>query len=90
MDDGPVPAVAPPEPKPVQSAQPAPTASIDMDVYDFISEDDAKPAVSSRAMNAVQDLAKAKAEAEQEKLKAVAVAENMAESKKSNNDIIEK
>ncbi|MBD5138686.1 MAG: hypothetical protein HDT24_05185 [Ruminococcus sp.] len=90
MDDGPVPEVAPPEPKSVQSAQPAPTASIDMDVYDFISEDDSKPAASSRAMNAVQDLAKAKAEAEKEKLKAAAVAENMAESNKNNNDIIEK
>ena len=43
-----------------------------MDVYDFISGDDSKPAVSSRAMNAVQALAKSKAEAEKEQLKYVA------------------
>lgn len=79
MDDGPVPTVE--APKPVSEAS-KPAPAIDIDVYDFISEDD-KPAVSSRAMNAVQDLAKAKAEAEKEKLKAAVKTE-------TNNDIIEK
>ncbi|MCM1023864.1 MAG: hypothetical protein NC395_07370 [Prevotella sp.] len=82
MDDGPVPTVETPAP------QPAPAVSapaVDMDVYDFISEDDSKPAVSSRAMNAVQDLAKAKAEAEKEKLKAAAAAKQ-----ESDDSIIEK
>ncbi|MDE6763279.1 MAG: hypothetical protein K2J73_06335, partial [Oscillospiraceae bacterium] len=51
-------------------------------VYDFIS-DDSRPAVSSRAMNAVQDLATTKADAEKEKLKAAVRTE-------TNNDIIEK
>ena len=74
MDDGPVPTVEIPKPEPVPASA-APTPNIDMDVYDFISEDDSKPAVSSRAMNAVQDLAKVKAEAEKEKLKAAAKTE---------------
>ena len=82
MDDGPVPTVEIPNPEPV-SAPAASAPSIDMDVYDFISEDNSKPAVSSRAMNAVQDLAKAKAEAEKEKLKAAAKTE-------ANDDILEK
>lgn len=80
MDDGPVPTVEMPKPEPTLAAS---TPNIDVDVYDFISEDDSKPAVSSRAMNAVQDLAKAKAEAEKEKLKAAAKAE-------INDDILEK
>ena len=79
MDDGPVPTVETPKPEPAPTAS---APSLDMDVYDFISED-SKPAVSSRAMNAVQDLAKAKAEAEKEKLKAAVKTE-------TNNDIIEK
>lgn len=82
MDDGPVPTVEIPNPEPV-SAPAASAPSIDMDVYDFISEDNSKPVVSSRAMNAVQDLAKAKAEAEKEKLKAAAKTE-------ANDDILEK
>ncbi len=82
MDDGPVPTVEIPNPEPV-SAPAASAPSIDMDVYDFISEDNSKPAVSNRAMNAVQDLAKAKAEAEKEKLKAAAKTE-------ANDDILEK
>lgn len=79
MDDGPVPTVEIPKSEPAPAA---PVPSIDIDVYDFISEDD-KPAVSNRAMNAVQDLAKAKAEAEKEKLKAAVRTE-------TNSDIIEK
>ncbi len=46
------------------------TAAVDMDVYDFM--DDSKPKASSRALNAVQDLAKAKAEAEKEAAKKAA------------------
>lgn len=80
MDDGPVPTVEIPEPEPVAEVS---VPNIDMDVYDFISEDDSKPAASSRAINAVQDLAKAKAEAEKEKLKAAA-------KKEVNEDILEK
>ncbi len=80
MDDGPVPTVEIPKPKPTSTAS---APSIDMDVYDFISGDDSKPAVSSRAMNAVQALAKSKAEAEKEQLKYVAKTE-------VNDDILEK
>ena len=80
MDDGPVPTVEIPKPKPTSTAS---APSIDMDVYDFISGDDSKPAVSSRAMNAVQALAKSKAEAEKEQLKSVAKTE-------VNDDILEK
>ena len=80
MDDGPVPTVEIPKPKPTSAAS---APSIDMDVYDFISGDDSKPAVSSRAMNAVQALAKSKAEAEKEQLKSVAKTE-------VNDDILEK
>lgn len=82
MDDGPVPTVEIPKSEPAPAAAAA-APNIDMDVYDFISEDDSKPAVSSRAMNAVQDLAKAKAEAEKERLKAAAKTE-------VNDDILEK
>ena len=80
MDDGPVPTIEIPKPEPIPASS---APNTDLDVYDFISEDDSKPAVSSRAMNAVQDLAKAKAEAEKEKLKAAAKTE-------VNNDILEK
>ena len=80
MDDGPVPTVEIPKPKPTSAAS---APSIDMDVYDFISGDDSKPAVSSRAMNAVLALAKSKAEAEKEQLKSVAKTE-------VNDDILEK
>ena len=46
------------------------TAAVDMDVYDFM--DSSKPKASSRALNAVQDLAKAKAKAEEEAAKKAA------------------
>ncbi|MDE7288735.1 MAG: hypothetical protein K2N71_04425 [Oscillospiraceae bacterium] len=51
---------------PTPEPQPAPAASgeLDLDSYDFIGE--SKPSVSSRAMNAVQALAKAKEDAERE------------------------
>ncbi len=64
---------APAEPvKPVAPVNTAvdTTAAVDMDVYDFM--DDSKPKASSRALNAVQDLAKAKAEAEKEAAKKAA------------------
>ena len=62
-------ATAPVEPvKPVSAVDT--TAAVDMDVYDFM--DDSKPKASSRALNAVQDLAKAKAEAEKEAAKKAA------------------
>lgn len=53
-------------PAPAPAAQPAPAVSgeLDLDSYDFIGE--SKPAVSSRALNAVQALAKAKEDAEKE------------------------
>ena len=55
-----------PAPAPTPAPQPAPAASneLDLDSYDFIG--DSKPSVSSRAMNAVQALAKAKEDAERE------------------------
>jgi len=68
--------------------------SIDMDVYDFISEDSGSK-VSSRVLNAVQDLAKAKAAAEAaaeaEKKKAAEEQKNApAQTSESENDILEK
>ncbi len=54
---------------PVQQDSPA-AAEIDIDGYDFI--EDVKPSASKRALNAVQDLAKAKAAAEQEAAKKAA------------------
>lgn len=61
-----------PAPTPASAPTPAPAASgePDLDGYDFIS--DSKPSASSRALNAVQDLAKAKAEAEREAAKLAA------------------
>ncbi len=60
--------------EPVQPVKPVSavdtTAAVDMDVYDFM--DDNKPKASSRALNAVQDLAKAKAKAEEEAAKKAA------------------
>ena len=55
-----------PVPVPAPAPQPAPAASneLDLDSYDFIGE--SKSAVSSRALNAVQALAKAKEDAERE------------------------
>ena len=58
-----------PVPAPTPAPQPAPAApaasdEFDLDSYDFIGE--SKPAVSSRALNAVQALAKAKEDAEKE------------------------
>ncbi len=79
MDDEPVSAAKPIEPIQKETVL---VDTIDMDVYDFISED-SKPSVSSRALNAVQDLAKAKAEAEKEKQKS-------AEQPKAENDFLEK
>ena len=58
---------------PAAPAAPAPvveTTAVDMDVYDFMSSD--APKASSRALNAVQDLAKAKAKAEEEAAKKAA------------------
>lgn len=59
-------------PAPAPVSQPAPAASaasdeLDLDSYDFIGE--SKPSVSSRALNAVQALAKAKEDAEKEAAK---------------------
>ena len=63
-----VPAVtAQPAPSPVPQAAPTAPDELDLDSYDFIGE--SKPAVSSRALNAVQALAKAKEEAEKEAAK---------------------
>lgn len=67
-----------PSPAPVQrpAPTPAPAASqpasdeADLDGYDFIGE--SKPKASSRALNAVQELAKAKADAEREAAKLAA------------------
>ncbi|MBR4097434.1 MAG: hypothetical protein IKK42_09060 [Oscillospiraceae bacterium] len=66
------------------------TAAVDMDVYDFM--DSSKPKASSRALNAVQDLAKAKAKAEEEAAKKAAEEAAAKEAEKSapavNNDFI--
>lgn len=65
-----------PAAKPAPTPPPAPAASqpaseeADLDGYDFIGE--SKPSASSRALNAVQDLAKAKADAEREAIKLAA------------------
>ena len=58
-----------------QPAPEAPSASgeLDLDSYDFIG--DSKPAVSNRALNAVQALAKAKEDAEKEAAKKAAAAQ---------------
>ena len=65
------------------------TAAVDMDVYDFMDAD--KPKASSRALNAVQDLAKAKAEAEKEAAKKAAEAQAAADERPaSDNSFIEK
>lgn len=55
-----------PVPQPVPTA-PAASDELDLDSYDFIGE--SKPSVSSRALNAVQALAKAKEDAEKEAAK---------------------
>lgn len=66
--------ISEPEPAPAVSApiqqDPTAAAEIDLDGYDFI--EDVKPSASKRAMNAVQELAKAKAAAEQEAAKKAA------------------
>lgn len=62
-----------PAPVPKAEVKSEPESSMDMDVYDFISEG-AAPAVSSRALNAVQDLAKAKEKAAMEAAKKAAEA----------------
>jgi len=66
------------------------TAAVDMDVYDFMDAD--KPKASSRALNAVQDLAKAKAKAEEEAAKKAAEEAAAQEAEKPapavNNDFI--
>lgn len=66
------------------------TAAVDMDVYDFMDAD--KPRASSRALNAVQDLAKAKAKAEEEAAKKAAEEAAAKEAEKPapavNNDLI--
>lgn len=73
FDETPSPA---PAAKPAPTPPPAPAASqpaseeADLDGYDFIGE--SKPSASSRALNAVQDLAKAKADAEREAIKLAA------------------
>lgn len=81
---------APVEPvKPVSAVET--TAAVDMDVYDFMDSD--KPKASSRALNAVQDLAKAKAEAEKEAARKAAeeAAQAAAEEKAAaDNSFIEK
>ena len=81
---------APVEPvKPVSAVET--TAAVDMDVYDFMDAD--KPKASSRALNAVQDLAKAKAEAEKEAARKAAEAAAQAsaeESTAADNSFIEK
>ena len=85
------------KPEPVQSVAPAvsaveTTSAVDMDVYDFM--DDNKPKASSRALNVVQDLAKAKAKAEAEAAKkaaeeAAAAAEEAARVHTVDNSFIE-
>ena len=74
--------------KPVSAVET--TAAVDMDVYDFMDSD--KPKASSRALNAVQDLAKAKAKAEEEAAKKAAEEAAAKEAEKSapvaNNDFI--
>ncbi len=73
--------------KPVSAVET--TAAVDMDVYDFMDAD--KPKASSRALNAVQDLAKAKAEAEKEAAKKAAEAQAAAETRTdADNSFIEK
>lgn len=75
--------------KPVSTVET--TAAVDMDVYDFMDAD--KPKASSRALNAVQDLAKAKAEAEKEAAKKAAEAQAAAsveERPAADNSFIEK
>ncbi|MBD5141654.1 MAG: hypothetical protein HDT25_09630 [Ruminococcus sp.] len=69
LDFGAAAAESAPAPAPTPAPQPAPAAAsasdeLDLDSYDFIG--DSKPSVSSRAMNAVQALAKAKEDAERE------------------------
>lgn len=76
-------AASAPAPAPTPAPQPAPAAAaasgeLDLDSYDFIGE--SKPAVSSRAMNAVQALAKAKEDAERE------AAQKAAEQERIQND----
>ena len=74
---------APVEPvKPVSAVET--TAAVDMDVYDFMN--DSKPKASSRALNAVQDLAKAKAEAEKEAARKAAEAAKEAEQNTARDD----
>lgn len=74
-----------PTPAP-QSAPEAPTDSgeLDLDSYDFIG--DSKPAVSSRALNAVQALAKAKEDAEREAAQKAKEKENAADQEITQND----
>ncbi len=86
MDEEPASAAKPLEPIQKETVL---TNDIDMDVYDFISED-SKPSVSSRAMNAVRDLAKAKAEAEKEKLKSAEQNRSTSEQQVNENDFLEK
>ncbi|MCM1329309.1 MAG: hypothetical protein NC253_07680 [Ruminococcus sp.] len=61
-------------PAPVRQSAPAASDELDLDSYDFIGE--SKPAVSSRALNAVQALAKAKEDAEKEAAKKAKELEN--------------
>ncbi|MDE6595060.1 MAG: hypothetical protein K2K44_03525, partial [Oscillospiraceae bacterium] len=85
LDFGAAASVPAPAPAPVpQPAPAAPAASneLDLDSYDFIG--DSKPAVSSRALNAVQALAKAKEDAEKEA--AQKAAERTAEQESSQNN----
>lgn len=71
LDFGAASAPAPaPAPTPAPAPAPAVSDGADLDGYDFIGE--SKPSVSSRALNAVQDLAKAKADAEKEAAKLAA------------------
>jgi len=82
---------APAPAAPVNAAPAVETAAVDMDVYDFM--DAGKPRASSRALNAVQDLAKAKAEAEKEAARKAAEAAAQAAAEETHtveNSFIEK
>lgn len=77
LDLGAAESVPAPAPQPAPAA-PAASGELDLDSYDFIGE--SKPAVSSRALNAVQALAKAKEDAEKE------AAQKAAELERAQND----
>lgn len=76
-------------PAPTPAPQPAPAAAaasgeLDLDSYDFIGE--SKPAVSNRALNAVQALAKAKEDAEKEAAQKAAELERERAMERAQND----